>query len=264
MDSGYLSRIWADKQREVEALKTSVPLAELKARLPDLPPTRGFQSALQRTKNPVALIAEIKRASPSRGVIRADTDPAQIARIYEESGADCISVLTDEAYFQGSLSDLTLVRTASTLPLLRKDFIVDEYQLYESRIAGADAVLLIVAGVRDVRVLKEWRELAESLGLDVLVEVHSEGELQTALESGARLIGINNRNLSDFTIDFETTFRLLAHLPPGVVVVSESGIEGREQVQRLRQGGVHGMLIGESLMRAPEPAQKIRALLQPS
>lgn len=174
-----------------------------------------------------------------------------------------MSVLTDEKYFRGHIDDLKIIRNQTALPLLRKDFIVDEYQILESRIAGADAVLLIVAQLRDVHLLEEWRRLAESMAMDVLVEVHTEPELQTALESGARLVGINNRSLSDFTLDFETTFRLRTHIPPGVTVVSESGIESAEQVQRLHQAGVHAMLIGESLMREPNPALKIRALFQP-
>jgi indole-3-glycerol phosphate synthase len=258
----YLSQIWADKQLEVQAKRLQVPERELKARLSDAPPTRGFRAALQNTKNPVALIAEIKRASPSKGVIRPDFDPAQIAQTYMQAGADCISVLTDEKYFQGHLDYMQTIRQQVALPLLRKDFIVDPYQIYESRSAGADAILLIVAQLEDINLLCEWREMAESLSMDVLVEVHKEEELQTALESRAGLIGINNRDLQTFAIDFETTFRLRAGIPANITVVSESGIESAEQVQHLREAGIHAMLIGESLMREPDPAQKIRSLFQ--
>lgn len=260
--SSYLSRIWADKQLEVKERQSRIPERGLQARLTDVPPACGFRPALQKTKNPVALIAEVKRASPSKGLIRPDFDPVQIAQIYEQAGADCISVLTDEKYFHGHLDYLQAIRQQGTLPLLRKDFIVAPYQIYESRAAGADAILLIAAQLRDADILREWRELSESLGMDALIEVHTEEELQIALEAGAMLIGINNRNLYDFTIDLETTFRLYAQIPPGVTVVSESGIENMEQVHRLYQAGIHAMLIGESLMREPDPALKIHSLLQ--
>jgi len=254
-----LSQILASKRVEVEGRRAQMPLQELQARLPDLPPTRRFLDALHHTPNPIALIAEVKRASPSKGVIRAEFDPLTLAQRYAEAGADALSILTDEPYFGGRLEYLARIRSHVPLPLLRKDFIVDTYQIYESRVMGADAILLIVAAVESDATLREWRELAESLGLDALVEVHTEAELERALRTGATLIGINNRNLHTFETRLQTTFDLLPRVPPDRVVVSESGIETAEQVRALHQAGVQAMLVGETLMRAEDPRPLIRA-----
>ncbi len=248
-----LQEILRTKHQEVEARKASTPLPELQAQLQDLPPTRGFVRALRSTTNPIALIAEVKRASPSKGVIQPNFDPLQIAERYQIAGADALSVLTDEPYFGGKLDYLAQIRQRVALPLLRKDFIIDPYQIYESRVAGADAILLIVSALPQVSILREWRELAESIGLDALVEVHDESELEIALQSGATLIGVNNRDLHTFHTTLETTFRLLPKFPKGVFCVSESGIETSEQVRGLWQAGVNGLLVGETLMRADDP-----------
>lgn len=257
-----LERILADKRAEVAAQQAAVPLAELRARCADAPPTHSFADALRNTPNPIALIAEVKRASPSKGVIRHDFDPVATAEAYYRGGADALSVLTDTPYFQGRLEYLAQVRERVPLPLLRKDFIVDPYQIYQSRVAGADAILLIVASIPDPATLREWRELAESLQLSVLVEVHTEPELERALESGATLIGVNNRDLKTFHTTLETTFRLLPRMPDGVLKVSESGIENAEQVRALWESGVDALLVGESLMRANNPEATIREWMQ--
>jgi indole-3-glycerol phosphate synthase len=253
-----LHRILETKREEVDARRCAMPLAELKARLADASPTRGFHDALRRTPNPIALIAEIKRASPSRGVIREDFDPLRIAEQYHEAGADALSVLTDEPYFQGKPEYLTRARERVPLPALRKDFLIDEYQVYESRVLGADAILLIVAAVPDRTQLHDIRALAESLGMDALVEVHDEWELETAVESGATLIGINNRDLRTFEVSLETTLRLLRYFPDGITRVSESGIETADDVQRLHAAGVDALLVGETLMRAADPVAAVQ------
>ncbi|MCS7261777.1 MAG: indole-3-glycerol phosphate synthase TrpC, partial [Anaerolineae bacterium] len=233
-----LSQILELKRAEVAARRAQLPESELRARLSDMPPTRGFMNALRHTPNPIALIAEVKRASPSKGVIRAEFDPLTIATRYYEAGADALSILTDQPYFGGRLEYLALIRPHVPLPLLRKDFIIDPYQIYESRLMGADAILLIVAAIESDAALREWHELAESLGLDALVEVHTEAELERALQSGATLIGVNNRNLHTFETTLQTTFDLLPRVPPDVLLVSESGIETAEQVRALYQAGV--------------------------
>lgn len=248
-----LDQILASKRAEVEAQSAEVPLAELKAQLADLPPTRGFADALRHSPNPIALIAEIKRASPSKGIIQPNFDPIATAEAYHRGGADAISVLTDTPYFHGKLEYLKQVRERVPLPLLRKDFIIDPYQIYQSRVAGADAILLIVASTPYPKTLREWRELAESLGMDALVEVHDARELEIALQSGASIIGINNRDLKTFHTTLETTFRLLPDVPSSVLKVSESGIETAEHVRGLWQAGVDALLVGESLMRADNP-----------
>ncbi len=253
-----LAQIIESKRAEVAARRAQLPEMELRAQLSDLPPTRGFHHALRHTPNPIALIAEVKRASPSKGVIRQQMDPLAIAIRYHEAGADALSILTDEPYFGGRLEYLNLVRPHVPLPLLRKDFIVDPYQIYESRVMGADAILLIVAAIESDTALREWRELAESLGLDTLVEVHTESELERALQSGATLIGVNNRNLHTFETRLQTTFDLLPRVPPDVLMVSESGIETAEQVHALHQAGVRAILVGETLMRADDPRPLIR------
>lgn len=250
-----LDTIVARKYEEVAALKQrGLPV-------PDRPvaPPRGFLRTLVEAPS-VAIIAEAKKASPSKGVIQPDFDPVRIARNYRDGGAHCLSVLTDVDFFQGSLDYIPLVREAVALPVLRKDFIIDPLQIKEARAVGADAILLIAA-ILDVEQLRDFRLLAESLGMDVLVEVHDERELDDALQAESRLIGINNRNLNDFSVSLETTFRLLPMIPRGIPVVSESGIATAADMHRLREAGVKAALIGESLMRAGRQDQLLREFL---
>jgi indole-3-glycerol phosphate synthase len=241
-------------------------VAELKRRgLPTLSrpiaPPRGFIRALVNAPG-VAIIAEAKKASPSKGVIQPDFDPVRIARNYKQGGAHCLSVLTDVDFFQGSLDYIPLVRETVDLPVLRKDFIIDPLQIEEAHAVGADAILLIAA-ILDTAQLREYRLQAESLGMDVLVEVHDERELDAALAAESRLIGINNRNLQDFTISLETTFQLLQKIPAGIPVVSESGIATVADMRRLKEAGITAALIGESLMRAGQQDQLLREFLNP-
>ncbi|MGD9949356.1 MAG: indole-3-glycerol phosphate synthase TrpC [Desulfobulbus sp.] len=241
-------------------------VAELKRRgLPTPPrpvaPPRGFIRALVEAPG-VAIIAEAKKASPSKGVIQPDFDPVRIARNYKQGGAHCLSVLTDVDFFQGSLDYIPLVRETVELPVLRKDFIIDPMQIEEAHAVGADAILLIVA-ILDTNQLRDYRLQAESLGMDVLVEVHDERELDSALETESRLIGINNRNLNDFTVSLETTFNLRKKIPTGIPVVSESGITSVEDMRRLKEAGITAALIGESLMRASQQDQLLREFLDP-
>lgn len=207
------------------------------------------------------IIAEFKRRSPSKGTIREGADPAEIARWYESGGAVAISVLTEEDYFSGSLEDLRLIRQSVQLPLLRKDFIFDKYQVYEAAVAGADAILLIAAVLDDTS-LKELRLLAEDLGMDALVEVHSSDEMERAGKSGAPLIGVNNRDLTNFQVSLETSVKLVKQAPDGCLMVSESGLNNEGDLRRLRQLGFKGFLIGESLMRAESPYLALRKLLE--
>jgi indole-3-glycerol phosphate synthase len=239
-----LDKIVAQKKREVAALPPAVPRADVaEAR-------RDFIGALQRPgRGSVALIAEVKKASPSAGVICPDFDPVRIAREYEAAGAACLSVLTDEPFFQGSLADLRAIRQAVNLPLLRKDFIIDERQIPESVEYGADAILLIVRILEDAQ-LRRLQALAAAAGLAALVEVHDEAELERALAAGAILIGINNRNLDNFTVDLGTTERLAAKVNKKLIV-SESGLNTGEDVQRVRRAGASAILVGESLLRHP-------------
>lgn len=262
-----LDRILATKQREIESLHADgASMESLRHQAESAPPTRGFRDALRRvsTSNRPGLIAEVKKASPSKGVIRADFDPVAIARAYEAGGATCLSILTDHDYFQGDLAYLSAVRAAVNLPLLRKDFIIDSAQVVEARASGADAVLLIVAAIPEIARLRRLRVEIESFGMDALVEVHDSGELGTALDSGATLIGINNRNLRTFDVRLETTLELLDALPPDVTVVAESGIFTSADAYRLFDAGAHAMLVGESLMRASDIAEATRALLRRS
>jgi indole-3-glycerol phosphate synthase len=224
-----------------------------------MPLPRGFIRAIADAPG-VAIIAEAKKASPSKGVIQPDFDPVRIARNYQAGGAHCLSVLTDADFFQGSLTFIPQVRDAIDLPVLRKDFIVDPLQIEEARAVGADAILLIAA-ILDRAQLRDFRLLAESLGMDALVEVHDERELDDALAAGSRLIGINNRNLHDFSVSLATTFRLLPRIPPEIPVVSESGIASAADMRRLKAAGVKAALIGESLMRAGRQDQLLREFL---
>ena len=253
-----LERIVAATHEDVRRRREEVPLSELESALDGRGDDRPFSEAL--TLPGVSVIAEHKRRSPSAGAIREGASVADVVRAYERGGAAAISVLTEARHFGGSLDDLRAARAASALPILRKDFIVDPYQLYESAAAGADAILLIVAAL-DSRVLVALYAEARALDLDVLVEVHDEEELECALERvDADVIGINNRDLTDFSVDLQRTFELLADVPAGKTVVSESGIHSREQLDELERVGVDGVLIGELLMRAPEPETALRAL----
>jgi indole-3-glycerol phosphate synthase len=259
-----LDRILHDKAEEVAERRRRCPLPELKRQLRDLPRPRDFLGALRGgppgTATLPRVIAEVKKASPSKGVIRPDFDPVAIAQTYAANGAAALSVLTDEKYFQGHLGFLEAIRRAIPLPLLRKDFTIDAYQVYESRAAKADAILLIVAALETDQ-LRELQALAQELGLATLFEVHTLGELERVLPLNPRLIGINNRDLRTFHTDLDTTVRLLSLIPPGTVVVSESGINTGADLARLREKGVHAFLVGESLMRAPDPGVQLRELL---
>lgn len=250
-----LDTIVARKYEEMAELKgRGLPVMDRPVPLP-----RGFIRALVDAPG-VAVIAEAKKASPSKGVIQPDFDPVRIARNYQAGGAQCLSVLTDVDFFQGSLAYIPQVRGAVELPVLRKDFIIDPLQIDEAHAVGADAILLIVA-ILDREQLRDFRLQAESLGMDVLVEVHDERELEDALTAGSRLIGINNRNLNDFSVSLETTFRLLPKIPREIPVVSESGIATAADMQRLKVAGVKAALIGESLMRAGRQDQLLREFL---
>lgn len=257
--STILDTILATKRDEVSALKTAYKPAELAGRCADLPPTRGFKSALLPG---MSLIAEVKKASPSKGLIRPDFDPVTIARAYEAGGAHCLSVLTDVNYFQGSLDYLGQIREAVALPLLRKDFLIDPLQVYEARLAGADAILLIVAAIPAPARLAELRHVAESLGMDALVEVHDEREVELAVESGATLIGVNNRDLKTFEVHLETFERLAPLFPKNAVAVAESGIFTPADVRRMGAVGAHAVLVGESLMRQEDVKLATEKLLQ--
>jgi len=271
-----LEKIVAVKKREVAAL---LPRAEeLRGRAAARQDYRNFVAALtggarfrttepgsglaeaRPSERPIALIAEVKKASPSAGVICENFDPVRIARQYEAAGAHAISVLTDREFFQGRLEYLEQIRAAVKLPVLRKDFIIEELQIHEAAAAGADAVLLIAA-ILDDRQLREYRAVAEHLHLAALVEVHDDVEVDRAIAAGARLIGINNRNLRDFSVNLRTTEQLAARLPDDVVVVAESGIHTRQDVARVAQAGVQAILVGESLMRSRDIAGKVRELL---
>lgn len=250
-----LDTIVARKKQEVAALQQrGLPRME-KA----VAPPRGFIKALTNAPG-VAIIAEAKKASPSKGVIQPDFDPVRIAKNYREGGAHCLSVLTDVDFFQGALAYIPLVREAVELPVLRKDFIIDPLQIREASVVGADAILLIAA-ILEVEQLRDFRLLAESLDMDVLVEVHDERELEAALRAESRLIGINNRNLNDFSVSLETTFRLRQLIPPTIPVVSESGITSVDDMRRLKAAGIKAALIGESLMRAGKQDQLLREFL---
>jgi indole-3-glycerol phosphate synthase len=248
-----LERIIATKRAEVDAARKRVPAVDLER----APPLRDFVGALRAAKP--AVIAEIKRASPSRGILRESFDPAAIAKSYEEAGASCMSVLTDKEYFQGTGEHLIAARAACSLPALRKDFIVDAYQVPESRALGADCILLIAACLTTAQ-MQELEALAHNLGMAVLVEVHDGEELERALELKTPLLGINNRNLRTFDTRLETTLDLLARVPRDRIVVTESGILSRADVARMRGAGVHAFLVGEAFMRAEEPGAALRAL----
>lgn len=251
-----LDTIVETKRQEVRALKAQGPLRGPGC---EVAPPRGFQSALVNHVG-VAVIAEAKKASPSKGVICPDFDPVAIACDYEAGGAQAISVLTDEQYFQGSLSYIPQVRAAVALPVIRKEFIIDEIQIRQAALFGADAILLIAA-ILDRQQMADYQALARELGMDILVEVHDEREAVEALAAGSRLIGINNRNLKDFTVDLNTTFRVMAEIPRDIPVVSESGIRDHQDMVRLAAEGVSAALVGESLMRLADRRQGLRDLI---
>ena len=260
--SGVLARICDDKRRRVAASKARKPRAALEAEAAAAPPPRGFAATLAAA-NGVGLIAEIKKASPSRGVIRADFDPPALARAYAAGGATCLSVLTDEPWFHGKTADLAAAREACALPVLCKDFMVDTYQVVEARAAGADCILVIMAAVDDATAAALAGEAAR-LGMDCLVEVHDDGELARALALPGSLIGINNRNLKTLDVDLATTEALAPRVPADRTVVCESGIADAGDVARMRAIGVNCFLVGESLMRQTDVAAATRALLRPA
>ena len=255
----FLDAIVRDKRAELEERRGAVPRASLEARCRPLPPPRDLEEALRPRAGGVRLIAEVKKASPSRGVLAEALDPVALARQYARHGADAISVLTDAKYFQGSLEGLTAIRGAVEVPLLRKDFTLDEYQLWEARAAGADAVLLIVAILEPAQ-LRDLLQSAKGLNLSALVECHTSAEVETALAAGAGIVGLNNRDLRTFETRLETTLELLPLIPPGPIVVSESGFFTGAEVRRVVTAGVHAVLVGEGLVRTPDVGAKIREL----
>jgi indole-3-glycerol phosphate synthase len=257
-----LDKIVAAKWREIEAAKSARPEAQLRKLVELAPPVRNFFAPLAEP-GPIRLIAEVKKASPSRGVIRADFQPVEIARTYAAHGATCLSILTDREFFQGSLEYLRDVRQAVGLPVLRKDFILDEYQLYEARAAGADAVLLIAECLDDCN-LRKLHNAAVALGMSPLVEIYEPQNLSRVFDAGATLIGINNRDLRTFETDLEHTIRLRDRVPDQCVLVSESGIRTRADVQRLQAAGVDAILVGETLMASPDIGAAVDGLLKES
>jgi len=255
-----LQRILDTKAEEVARKKLQHDTATLSSMAADMPPVRGFAGRVRElAESGTAVIAEVKKASPSAGIIREDFQPDMIARSYEAAGAACLSVLTDSQYFKGADDYLQQARDACSLPALRKDFLVDPWQLYESRLLGADCILLIVAALNRVR-LQELDGLAQELGLDVLVEVHNESELEDALTTGATLVGVNNRDLHTFTTDLATSERLRPQIPPDRVMVTESGIHSRDDVARMRRSDIRSFLVGEAFMRQPDPGGALHSL----
>ena len=263
--STILDTILARKREEVAARRERTSLFELKARAASAPPLRGFADAVAAkiAAGQAAVIAEVKKASPSKGVIRADFDPAAIARSYAAGGAACLSVLTDVDFFQGADEYLVAARDACALPVLRKDFIVDAYQLYEARVLGADCVLLIAAALDDAQ-LSEYAFIADELGMDVLVEVHDIDELERALQVPAPLLGINNRSLRTFEVSLDTTLALRDAVPRDRRLVTESGIHAAADVAKMRDAGIDAFLVGEAFMREPDPGAALRRLFLPA
>ena len=256
-----LKKIVDRKLEEIAARKECITEAGLQYKIKTASAPRGFVDAIAAKINAgkAGVISEIKKASPSKGVLREDFRPADIARSYEKGGAACLSVLTDIDFFQGSDEYLQQARAACSLPVIRKDFIVDTYQVYEARAIGADCILLIVACLEDEQ-MKTLNDLAHELGMDVLVEVHDEEELQRALQLNNRLIGINNRNLKTFEVSLDTTLRMLEQIPKTSIVVTESGIHSKEDVKLMRDHQVNAFLVGEAFMRAAEPGEKLSEL----
>jgi indole-3-glycerol phosphate synthase len=259
--SDILQKILTVKAQEIAAAKTICSLETMRANAKHALPARDFVGAIRGkiAAGLPAVIAEIKKASPSKGVLRADFRPAEIAASYARHGAACLSVLTDAQFFQGSAEYLQEARAACSIPVLRKDFMVDAYQIYQARAMGADCILLIAAAL-SLAQMQEFEALAHSLGLGVLVEVHNKTELDEALQLTTPLIGINNRNLRTFEVNLQTTLDLLPHIPQERIVITESGILGAEDVQRMRNHHVHAFLVGEAFMRAPEPGVALATL----
>jgi len=258
-----LKKILTRKREEVNERLDKVSLAELKEKAGEPGPVRGFEQAIRArlASGLTAIIAEIKRASPSKGLLRENFQPDAIARSYTANGATCLSVLTDIDYFQGSDAFLTSARAACSIPVLRKDFFIDPYQLYEARVLGADCILLIVSALNDDQ-LVTLAALASELDLDVLIEVHDAGELERALKLDLKLIGINNRNLRTFETSLETTTSLLQQIPGDRIVVTESGIHSKDDIKYMQDNGVNAFLIGEAFMRASDPGKKLAQLFQ--
>ncbi len=259
--SDVLTKICADKRVHVDAKMHQMPLEKIKALLEEQDLTRSFISNIKAKEN--ALIAEVKKASPSKGVIRADFDPVNIAQIYETSGATCLSVLTDEPYFQGHDDYFKAIRQAVNLPMLRKDFMIDEYQIYESRMLGADCILLIMACLTDHQASSLY-DLSKSLGMDVLVEVHNEEELERALKFNPEMVGVNNRNLKTLEVSLQTGLDLATQMPSDIVKVAESGIYEHDHIKTFKAAGYGAFLVGESLMRQDDIAMAVKTLLTQS
>ncbi len=256
-----LKKILARKQQEIVERSNVRPMAQLMEQIASASAPRGFATALEAklAVGQSAVIAEIKKASPSKGVIREDFDPAAIAKSYAKGGAACLSVLTDVDFFQGADRYLTMARAACGLPVIRKDFIVDPYQIYEARAMGADCILLIVSALNEEQ-LYQLHEVAITMGMDVLIEVHDVAELNTALKLDNPMVGINNRNLHSFDVSLDNTFQLLEHIPKGKIVITESGIHHRDDVVAMRENNVNAFLVGEAFMRSDEPGERLREL----
>ncbi|PPC78968.1 indole-3-glycerol phosphate synthase TrpC [Pokkaliibacter plantistimulans] len=256
-----LRRILNRKAEEVAERSRTVSIADLEAMAREQSAPRGFHASMQAriAKGDPAVIAEVKKASPSKGLLRADFDPVAIAQSYEKGGAACLSVLTDRDFFQGHEDYLKAARGACSLPVIRKDFLMDPYHITEARAIGADCVLLIVAAL-EFSLMRDLHDQARELGMDVLVEVHDEVELEQALQLSTPLLGINNRNLHTFDVSLDNTYRLLAQIPADKLVVTESGIHSREDVVAMREHDVHAFLVGEAFMRATEPGEQLRSL----
>ena len=259
--SDILNKIVAVKREELAQALARKPLAVVRADAESRVLTRDFEAAMRLTiaQGRSAVIAEIKKASPSKGVLRPEFEPADIAQTFAEHGASCLSVLTDQQFFQGSVDYLKQARASCQLPVLRKDFLIDPYQVYESRAMGADAVLLIAACLDDAQ-MRDMEAVAHGLFMSVLVEVHDAGELARALQLKTALIGINNRNLRTFEVSLDTTLALMGQLPPDRLLVTESGITGRDDVLRMTEAGVRGFLVGEAFMRAEDPGKAMAQL----
>ena len=253
-----LNKIIEEKRKELKHSKSSASLKEIRKRIGDAGNNRGFKKSLENDS--INIIAEIKKASPSKGIIREDFNPVEIAKIYQDNAAVAISVLTDKKYFQGDIEYLNQIRKNVSLPLLRKDFILDEYQLYEAKVFGADAVLLIAA-VLDKNQLTEYMELSKEIGLENLVEVHSFKDLEKAMYCEAEIIGINNRDLQTFEVSLKTTLDMAKEIPENKVIVSESGINSHDDILELQKNGVNAFLIGEALMREKDIGKKLKELI---
>ena len=258
---GFLAKIIENKKEELTEDRVRLPLKEIKARLRDIEPPRNFYASITPIKDrPVKLIAEIKKRSPVKGLLIEDLKPDDLARRYEEAGASAISVITERRFFSGEPGYINIAKRATKIPVLRKDFIIGDYQIYESRHIGADAILLI-ASILEPSALSDFIALSSEIGMSSLVEIHNERELEGALKADAKIIGINNRDLTTFKIDINTTFRIMKKVPEGKIVVSESGIDSRDDVQRLADAGIHAILVGEAIVTSKDVGGKIRELI---